>query len=291
MEIALHLGAHLTDEGLLDKCLRKNRSELADAGIVVKRTSNYLNLMRGAANDLANGNDTPDFMAKLLEALNAPEDSRRLVFSAPGLMTQLSQVTDGTILYPGAMARIACYRHLLAGTDAEIFIAFRNPASFIPALLQHVLDFERAEILENLRPEELRWSLYIDEIRQGWPEASVTVWCDEDTPFIWHRLLRLVSNYEPETEFKNSFNWFDSVMLKGGAAKLAAYLEANPPVDEAHRQQVISAFLDKYCDPAKLDVDVSIAGWDEARTDVISELYEEDTAKIRQMEGVKFISP
>ncbi len=291
MEIALHLGAHLTDEGQLDKCLRKNRSELVDAGIIVRRTSDYLNLMRGAANALATGTDTPDFMAQLTAAMKAPADARRLFFSAPGLLTTLSQVTDGTTLYPGTMARVAAYRHLLAGAETEIFVAIRNPASFIPALLRELADFERAEILENLRPEEMRWSLFIDEIRQGWPEASLTIWCDEDTPFVWHRLLRLVSGYEPETDFKNSFNWFDSVMIKGGAEKLAKYLEVNPPVDEAHRQQVISAFLDKYCDPAKLEVDVSIAGWDETQTDVISELYEDDVDLIRNMEGVRFISP
>lgn len=80
-------------------------------------------------------------------------------------------------------------------------------------------------------------------------------------------------------------------MIEGGAQKLEAYLGSVPPVDEAHRQRIIAAFLDKFCDPEKIDIDVSSAGWDAAMVDLLSELYEADLATIADMPAVTLIQP
>ena len=291
MDIALHLGVHLTDDSQIRKCLEANRRILGAAGVLVPRPGRYVRLMRNTANEIAQGGESPGFDETLFQSVKAGETTQRIVLSAPGLMSKLPLTCDGQSFYPGTQGRMAAYRMLLAGHDTAIFLAIRNPASFVPALLRELKDFEQAEILQNLRPEDLRWSRLVEDIRSAWPEAPITLWCDEDTPFIWHRLLRLVSGHDPDTEFEDSFAWFDSVMKPGGSEKLATYLDATPPVDEAHRQQIISAFLDKYCDAAKLDVDVSAAGWDEAQVDALSELYENDIEQIRQMDGVRVIQP
>lgn len=291
MKIALHLGVHLTDDSKIRNCLRANKRALEGAGIHVPRSRTYMNLLRGAANQVVSGQDVPPFGEKLAPLVEATEQTERLVFSAHGLLSKLHQAVDGKVFYPEARARMAAFRHLLAGYDTEIFLAIRNPASFVPAVLQDLNEIEGAKILQTLQGTELRWSHMISEMREIWPEAPITVWCDEDTPFIWHRLLRLISGHEPDTEFEGSFEWYDSVMVDGGADKLAAYLHAVPPVDESHRQQVISAFLEKFCDPEKLEIDFSLTGWDETQVDVISQLYDDDTDLIRGMDGVRFIQP
>ncbi|TVP96989.1 MAG: hypothetical protein EA338_10235 [Roseinatronobacter sp.] len=291
MKIALHLGVHLTDDSKIRNCLRANKRPLGAAGIHVPRSRTYINLLRGAANQVVSGQNVPAFGDKLAALVDATETTERLVFSAPGLLSKVHQAVDGKVLYPDARARMAAFRHLLQGYDTEIFMAIRNPASFVPAILQELNEAERAKMLQTLQGTELRWSHMISEMRQIWPEAPITLWCDEDTPFIWHRLLRIVSGHEPQTEFDGSFEWYDSVMVDGGAEKLAAYLHAVPPVDEAHRQQIISAFLEKFCDTEKLDIDFSLTGWDETQVDVISQLYDDDTDLIRAMDGVRFIQP
>ncbi len=291
MEIALHLGAHLTDETQLRDCLQANRATLAQQGVMVPRARSYLNMIIEAANHVASGHGAPDALNRILQAIDAPADARRLVFSAPGLLSKLPDAMDGTRFYPGAERRLAALRHIFAGQDVEIFIAIRNPASFVPAYLTASRVQEKGGSGSEIVSENLRWSELISEIRRVWPEAKVTVWCDEDTPFIWHRLLRLVSGIEPEHEFTGSFEWFKSVMVDGGAEKLAAYLDRSPPVDEAHRQRVISVFLDKFCDEDKLEIDVSVTGWDEMRVDVLSELYEEDTDTISGVDGVTLLQP
>ena len=291
MKIAMHLGVHLTDDLKLRTCLRANKQMLEAEGIIVPRARNFLNLMRSAANQVTSGDDVPGFSADLLASVQATEATRRLVFSAPGLLSKLHEAVDGSMFYPGARARMTAFRQLLADHEVEIFMAIRNPASFVPALLQDMKEFERAEMLQSLQATELRWSHLIAEMRETWPEAPITIWCDEDTPFIWHRVLRIVSGHEPETEFEGSFAWFETVMVDGGADKLAAYLQASPPVDDTHRQQVISAFLEKFCDTEKLDIDFSLTEWDETLVDVISQLYEDDMELIRTMDGVRLIQP
>lgn len=78
---------------------------------------------------------------------------------------------------------------------------------------------------------------------------------------------------------------------RGGAEKLEHYLNTAPPVDDDHRQRVIGAFLDKFCDEAKIEVDVSVAGWDEDKVDLLSELYEEDVTTLASTNGVTLIQP
>ena len=54
---------------------------------------------------------------------------------------------------------------------------------------------------------------------------------------------------------------------------------------------MISAFLDKFSDEEKLEIDAGVTGWDEARIDLISALYEEDTDTIQDIPGVTFVTP
>jgi hypothetical protein len=291
MEIALHLGAHLTDDSQLRDCLMANSDMLAAQGILVPRARDFQSLLNDAADHIASGHGAPRAFERLLTAVGAGADTRRLVLSAQRLLSRLPDCLDERRFYPGAARRIAALRNIFAGHQVEIFLAVRNPASFVPAYLSNGQVQAQGGPSLQIAGTDLRWSELTEEFRLIWPEAKLTLWCDEDTPFIWHRVLRLVAGYSPEQEFENSFNWFDTVLVDGASQKLAAYLAASPPVDDAHRQKVISVFLDKFCDDQKLDVDVSATGWDEAHVDLLTELYEEDTARIAAMEGVSLIQP
>lgn len=291
MEIALHMGAHLTDESQLRGCLRANQEGLAARGVLVPRARSYLNAITETANHVAADQPVSGFDARLLDAVEAGDDVTRLVMSAPGILARVSEIMNGHALYPAATARIAALRKMLGRHEVSLFFCIRNPATYVPAFLSRAKKSARSAVLEQLRSEELRWSPLIADMRLHWPEASVTVWCDEDTPFLWHQLLQQVAGCEPKGGFQNSYDWFDTVMVEGGAAKLEAYLTAQPPVDETHRQKVIAAFLDKFCDDDKLDVDIAITGWDDARVDVLTQLYENDVDLIGSMEGVRLLQP
>ncbi len=291
MDIVLHLGAHLTDEAQLRDCLRANQAGLSRAGVLVARPRDCLTPVLEAASALASERQITGFMAKLCDAVDADDTTRRLVLSAPGLLARLPEVTDGRTLYPLVSERIRALRTMFDNQPTEVFLCIRNPATYIPAFLASAKSRHTQNVLENLSGESLRWSQLVTDLRTYWPEAALTVWCDEDTPFLWHRILHEVAGVTPEGGFAKSYDWFRAVMVEGGAEKLEAYLEAAPPVDEQHRQKVIAAFLDKMCDESKLDVDISATGWDEASVDVLSELYEDDVDLIGSIEGVRLLQP
>jgi hypothetical protein len=290
MEIALHIGAHLTDDGRLLRCLVKNRDALFGQKIEVPGPGRYREALIRMAAAGVDGDLSPDAGQMLLDECLDSDETRRVVFSEANMLSWKSGAVRGSALYPQAGARMAGLRTAFADHQVNLFLAIRNPASLLPALMPHVKP-QVQQTLRTARPEGLRWGPMVVALRQFWPEAHLTVWCDEDTPFIWHRILQAVSGHAEDVALDHTFDWFDQVMVDGGAQKLETYLRAAPPVDDAHRQRVIAAFLDKYYDSEKVDVDVSIAEWDEDIIDTITELYEEDVDHLATSTDVTLIQP
>lgn len=290
MDIALHLGAHLTDEGRLLRCLVKNRDTLFGGGVEVPGPGRYREALIRMATSGQDGDLSADAGQMLLDECLDSDETHRVVLSEANVLSWKSGAVRGGSLYPQAGARMAGLRGAFAEHQVHLFLAIRNPTSLLPALLPHVKP-QVAQSLRAARPEGLRWGPMIVALRQFWPEAHLTVWCDEDTPFIWHRILQTISGHDDTTRLAHTFDWFDQVMVDGGAQKLESYLKAAPPVDDAHRQRVIAAFLDKYYDTEKVDVDVTIPEWDEDIIDTITNLYEEDVDHLAASTDVTFIQP
>jgi hypothetical protein len=290
MEIALHVGAHLTDDGRVLRCLVKNRELLFAQGIEVPAPGRYRDTLLRMASSGAEGALSPEAGQMLLDDVLDSDETRRLVLSEANMMAWKSGAVRAGALYPMAGARMAGLRDALADHQVGIFLAIRNPASLLPALLPH-LKPQAAQVLRTAPPENLRWAPLVAAIRRAWPEAALTVWCDEDTPFIWHRILQAVSGQADTPMLEHTFDWFDQVMVDGGAQKLEQYLRAAPPVDDTHRQRVIAAFLDKYYDPAKVEEDVAIPEWDAGVIDRLTALYEEDVDQLAGATDVTMIQP
>lgn len=294
MDIALHLGAHLTDEGRLLRCLVKNRETLIKHGIEVPGPGRYREALIRMAAASTDAELTADAGQMMLDDCLDNDETRRVVLSEPNVLAWKAGVVRSGALYPQAGARMAVLRDVFADHQVHLFMAIRNPASLLPALLPHVKPQVKPQLAQALRttePKGLRWGPMIASLRQSWPEAHLTVWCDEDTPFIWHKILQTVSGHNDQTNLAHTFDWFDQVMVDGGAQKLEAYLNASPPVDDAYRQRVIAAFLDKYYDPEKVEVDVTLPEWNEGVVDTISQLYEEDVDALAAVRDVTFIQP
>lgn len=291
MEIALHLGAHLTDDGRLRGCLEKNRDLLQQDGIEVPDASLYRSSVLEAVKAHSRGQLAPDAGAMLLDGIVETDTARRVVLSTARFLSPLPSAVRRAQFCPMAEARVQGLRALFAEHDVSLYLAIRNPASFVPAVLKAVRDDQASVIRGDLQATDLRWSDLVETIRTQFPEAPLTVWCDEDTPFIWDNVLKNVSGHAETTQLAHVYDWFDAVMVDGGAAKLAAYMDDAPPMDQVQRQRVIAAFLDKFCDETKIDIDVSAEGWSEDMVDLLSELYDDDVGTIAAMDGVTLLQP
>jgi len=86
--------------------------------------------------------------------------------------------------------RLRGLQDLFPEDNLEIFLALRNPATFIPELLKETRNLDINTLLNGFDPMALRWSELVARIQTTLPNARLTVWCNEDTPLIWAQLIR-----------------------------------------------------------------------------------------------------
>jgi hypothetical protein len=82
-----------------------------------------------------------------------------------------------------------------------------------------------------------------------------------------------------------------SIMSADGMQRMASYVATHPPQNVVQRRRIVSAFLDKFALPEKIDVELDFPGWTESRIDALSDSYDQDVSRIMAMDGVKVLVP
>ncbi|MDP4033507.1 MAG: hypothetical protein Q8P60_11760 [Pseudorhodobacter sp.] len=290
MRIVYHLGAHCTDEERLLKCLLKNRGLLAAEGIIVPGPARYRNIIRDTALSLNGTAASRDTQALVLDQIMVEEQAERLVLSWDSFLAFPKWALRGT-LYPSCGERLRAITQIFPEIDAEFHLAIRNPATFLPALLQKQRGKSYDEFIEGSSPISLRWSDPISDILTCNPGVPLHVWCDEDTPLIWPEVLQAVSGHAPGTSLEDSDDLLGAIMSADGFRRMNGYLESHAPQNVAQRRRIVSAFLDKFARPEEIEMELQMPGWNEDLVAALTLQYEQDTAYIAQMPGVTFLAP
>ena len=289
MRIVYHLGAHCTDDEKLIRCLWKNRDILAEQGIVVPAPTRYRSLLRDTAVTLKGRPASRDTQAMVLEQIMEEERADRLILSWDNFLSYPQWVIRGRTLYPAAAERIRAFTKIFPEIEAEFHLAIRNPASFLPALFGQMRDKSFDEFLGGADPRDLSWLKLVEEVRTLNPNANLTIWCDEDTPLIWPEGLAAVSGHAPGTVLADSDELLVEIMSPEGLDRMRSYLAGNRPASVMHRRRIVSAFLDKFALPDRIDMEFDLPDWDEALVDEVTQGYREDVARLRGLSGVTFI--
>ena len=95
----------------------------------------------------------------------------------------------------------------------------------------------------------------------------------------------------PEDALDTDYDVLGEILNEDGLAKLKAYFDAKPPTTIEERRRMISAFLDKFADPAALEVELPLPGWTDDLVAEITDAYLRDCAAIARFPGVTFITP
>lgn len=293
MKVIIHTGAHCTDEDRLLKSLLRNADTLRAAGVAVPGPGRYRKLLRDTLTSMRKTAPAEDAREVILDAIldETPGNVRRLVLSNDSFFAAPRLALSGGILYPLAEERLAYLAELFHADEVVMAMGLRDPASFLPALFASSKHTDFAEMLEGAAPEELRWSDLVARIRDAVPGLQMILWCNEDTAFLWADVLRAVGGLAPEAGLEGDFDVASDILTDLGATRLAGYLKEAPPMKPAQRRRVMAAFLDRYADPAKLEEEIDLPGWDEATVARLSAAYEEDVARIAAMPEVRFIRP
>ncbi|WP_373051113.1 hypothetical protein [Thalassovita aquimarina] len=291
MQIALHAGAHNTDEDRLPKCLLKNAEDFAQNGIAVPPPSTYRRLIRDTLNAMGTGNPAPDARDLLLGAILGGDAPDRLVLSNENFFSVPKMAINKGVFYPGAEDKLARFCELFEGDEVELFLAIRDPASFLPAVFAQSPDTEFLDFMNGADPRDLRWSELIQRLRARVPSVRFTIWCNEDTPLIWAQLIREIAGLEHNTKIIGGFDLLSEIMSKEGMKRFRAYLKEHPDMNEIQKRRVIAAFLNKFVIEDEVEEEVDLPGWSEDLVDELSDIYDEDVFAISRLPGVTMIEP
>jgi hypothetical protein len=290
MQIIYHLGAHFTDEDRLLKCLAANRDTLSKRGILVPDPKIYRGLLRDYAVKLRGKAASEAQQEEILTQIMGDQHAERLIFSWDSFMALPPWVLKET-LYPAAGERVRAFSQLFPDMETQFFLALRNPATFLNQLYRRNKPESYDAFLAGSDPYELRWSYVIARILDINPSAQLTVWCDEDTPLIWPEVLRAVADLPTDIALLGESDLLASLMSGEGHSRMQAYIETRPPASVEQRRKIVSAFLDKFALPERIDMTLEMPEWDQDMVNDLTEIYDEDVAKILAAGKVTFIQP
>ena len=291
MQIVFHIGANCTDGGRLLKSLLKNAGTFADQGIRVPGPGRFRRLLRETIENLNGGPPAPETRDILIDAIVDDDAITRLVMSHVAFLAVPNQIFVDGQFYAHAERKVAGLASLFPEDELELHIGLRNIATFLPAVFAAAKAEDFGIFLAGADPLSLRWSEFIARIQSAAPNASLTVWCNEDTPLIWAQLIRELSGVDPLAKINGGFDLLSEIMTQDGMKRFLTYLKSHPPQTESQKRRIMAAFLDKYAIPEEIEEELDVPGWDTQIVAELSERYDEDVYRIEKMPGVSFIAP
>lgn len=291
MQIALHIGANFTDEDRILKSLIKNEVVFAKNKIKVPGPEKYRRLLRETIQNLDGAPPAKDTRYNLLNSIAVDENVQRLVMSNANFICVPNRIFDNGIFYEQAEAKIQALHQLFPDDEIELFLALRNPATFVPVAFAQSKASTPAAYLNGLQLNQIRWSDLVRRIQSLFPMTQLTVWCNEDTPMIWAEVMRAMSGSDHDQKITGGFDLLASIMSDEGIKRFLNYMRTYPPKSKIHKRSIMAAFLDKYAQEDKIEEDVDMLGMTVDLVEELSQIYENDVAFIAQLPGVDFIKP
>ncbi|SEM51709.1 hypothetical protein SAMN04488003_101391 [Loktanella fryxellensis] len=291
MEIALHIGANCTDQDMLLKSILKNGDVMAAHNVGAPGPGKYRRLLRETIQVLNGSTPGPDARQILLDSIVGDAVPDRLVLSNTNFICIPNRIFENGLFYPQAEFKLRGMMQLFPQDEFDIYLALRDPATFLPDAYARSKAESYAAFLQGHDPHNLQWSDLVRRIRRIAPQAALTVWCNEDTPLIWSELVRDIAGLDHDVKITGGFDLLATIMSQEGMGRLLAYLRAHPPRNDAHKRQVIAAFLDKYARDDVVDETVDLPGMTADDVADLSAAYDEDVALIAGMPDVTFVAP
>ena len=291
--VVLHLGARCTCDERLIFSLKRDKDLLDRLNTAVLRQKFFTATVRDFTTERLRGRlATIPEQEELFEALIGTHLVDRLVLSYESFMAAPPRVLAAGGLYVNADQKARELRNLFADNAVDFLLTIRNPASFLPALFAMVGDAQDIDtFLGKIDVFSLRWSQVIAQIQQGAPDVPITVWCNEDAPFVWGKVLRTAMGIKTPDMLDGQFDIAKEIMTEQGRTAFEAYVTAKPPKNDAQAAKVIEIFLDRFADPDQLWEEQSLPGQSAEDVAELTRLYEEDVARIAAMPGVTLLAP
>ena len=291
MKIILHVGVHCTDNDQIIQCLAQNRTRLLDEKIVVPEPNRFRPVIRDTLKMLEQEAANADTQELLLDSIIDEDDVERVILSNDSFFGFPIQSIGNGIYYPRLNGLLPRLRNLFAREEVELFMALRNPATFLPDVFARANETDFSRFIAGTDPMGLRWSALIDRMRLIIPDVPLTIWANEDTPFTWTRILEaMVQSRDPEP-LTGRFDFLAQIIGNGGVNRMENYLKNHPPKTQAQYERVLTAFLEKFASSEIVEENIDLPQWDQDYVDELTRLYNADLDVVAARTDIRFITP
>ncbi|WP_366523285.1 hypothetical protein [uncultured Roseobacter sp.] len=273
------------------KCLLRNKEAFKARGVAVPGPGKYRRLLRETMNAMASSDASENAREVLLDAILDDENADRVLLSNAHFFGAPRAAVRRGMLYPNAPERMVYMSEIFGEDQIELFMALRNPASFLPAAFAKSPRDGLGSFMGGVDPLAVRWSDTLLRIREAAPEVSITVWCNEDAPLIWSGIIRDMAGLEQGEDVIGGFDLLTEIMVPEGMVRFRHYLETHADMTETQKQHVAVAFLDKFAREDAIEEELDMPGWTDELVSELTEIYDEDVLDIARISGVKLLSP
>lgn len=291
MQLVFHTGAHFTEEERLMKCLLRNKDVFGAQGTAVPGPGKYRKLLRETMEAMDVSELAENAREVLLDAILDHETADRVVLSNGHFFGASRVAIRRGLMYPKAAKRMVQMAEIFDTDEIELFMALRNPATFLPAAFSRSPKTEPVDFMGGVDPRAVRWSDTLLRIRDAVPKISITVWCNEDAPLIWPEIIREMGSLEHTQKIKGSYDLLSEIMMPEGMTRFRAYLDKHPTMTEIQKRRVMVAFLDKFAIDEAIEEELDMPGWTDALVNEMTQTYDDDVFAIARIPGVQVISP
>jgi hypothetical protein len=233
-----------------------------------------------------------DALFETISANQNSQDAQHMVLINEDWIGDRRSIFQGGKLYGSIDENAAALTELFTHHDLRISIALRNPALLMNhAHLEPRPSPALSQFLEQHDPMHLSWLDTIRTLRDVLPDIPLLLWCEEDTPLIWPRILQSLTNISTSNRMLEDSAATIEAMTPEGAQKFQALLQSNYTETMQNYEKIALEFLDKYADPTVTKTDCVVPNWTRTMIDTLSERYNDDIAALSAEDGITFILP
>lgn len=291
MQVAIHAGAAFTDEGRLLRSLQTNGAALAQNRVSYFGPRRYRQVFKPAFQALNTRPPLPDEIERIRSNLPIQPEVARAIFSSEGFIGEKDSVLADGQFYPFAGKRVSVLEEAFSDCQLELFLALRNPGSFIPKYLMSLPEQAREDVIRNNDLSHLSWVEMIEDVHDFAPGVQITLWCNEDIPLLWGDVVRSVGGLAADVAIKDEYDLLISLLTEEGQSQAQAILDQVSTLSQAETRDVLADILANHAQPDKMEEELDLPGWSDEIIDAFSELYEQDLTRLETMAGVKVLKP
>lgn len=293
MRITLHIGAHHTRTPRLVGAIKSSERALSRMNIAAPPPSHYRPIISAELTRLDGLPPiTDEEDAVLAQILDGNSAAEHLIMINEDWAGDRSMMFQGGQLYTSIGESVSRVAELFSQHDVHITMGIRNPAFLINAALSTpFIPPSLNWFLKSNDPMDLSWVAPVDQLQKAIPNVPLTMWCEEDTPLIWPRILRQVANIPEDTPIRGALAAIVDALKPEGVTRFRSFLR-NHTLSSPHQyERAVLAFLDKYADESVMTASCSVPGWTAQTVHDLSLNYEDDIATLAARDNVTFILP